>query len=105
MDINREVLPKAYKPISPWGYVGYQLLYSIPLVGFIIWLIHAVSARNNNVKNFARSYICFVIIGLAMAIIICIATVVLIGTLPSDYIEQILQELQKYSQDPSALIR
>ena len=28
-------LPSQYRPIGAWGYFGYSLLFSIPLVGFI----------------------------------------------------------------------
>ena len=27
------------KPITMWGYFGYQLLFSIPLVGFILLIV------------------------------------------------------------------
>ena len=56
---SREVIniPAEYKPISAWGYVGYQLLFSIPCVGFIFLLIYAFGGTSNiNLKNFARSY-------------------------------------------------
>lgn len=34
-------LPEEYRPISMWGYFGYQILFSIPCVGFIALLIFA----------------------------------------------------------------
>ena len=56
-------IPEEYRPISMWGYFGYELLFSIPCVGFIILIIFAVGGtRNVNVRNFARSYFCFLII-------------------------------------------
>lgn len=67
-------IPEEYHPISMWGYFGYELLFSIPCVGFIILIIFAVGGtRNVNVRNFARSYFCFLII-LAVFIAILIAT-------------------------------
>lgn len=51
-----------YTPITMWGYFGYQILFSIPIVGFICVLIFAFSAHNINLRNFARSYFCFLII-------------------------------------------
>lgn len=67
-------IPEEYRPISMWGYFGYELLFSIPCVGFIILIIFAVGGtRNVNVRNFARSYFCFLII-LAVFIGILIAT-------------------------------
>ena len=56
-------LPEEYRPISMWGYFGYQILFSIPCVGFIALLIFAFGGTKNvNLKNFARSYFCFTII-------------------------------------------
>lgn len=55
-----------YTPITMWGYFGYQILFSIPIVGFIFLLIFAFSAHNINLRNFARSYFCFLIIVLVI---------------------------------------
>ena len=27
--------PKKYRPISAWGYIGYMVLYTIPIIGTI----------------------------------------------------------------------
>ena len=67
-------IPAQYKPISAWGYVGYQLLFNIPLVGFILLIIFAFDNENINRKNFARSYFCAFLIA-----IIFIAIVLIIG--------------------------
>ena len=67
---NVQNIPDEYKPISMWGYFGYQVLFALPLVGFICLLIFSFGGtRNKNVKNFARSYFCYLII---MIIIIAI---------------------------------
>lgn len=72
-------IPEEYRPISMWGYFGYELLFSIPCVGFIILLIFAFGGNKNiNVRNFARSYFCFIIIGLVIALIV-IGIIGLIG--------------------------
>lgn len=58
-------IPEEYKPISPWGYVGYIILFGIPLVGFILMLVFAFGGnRNINVRNFARSFLCLMLLGL-----------------------------------------
>ncbi len=72
-DHNKNI-PVEYTPISMWGYFGYELLFSIPFVGFVILIIQAVSAKNINVRNFARSYFCYVIVMLIIcAVILAIA--------------------------------
>ena len=70
---NQAGIPEEYKPISMWGYFGYELLFSIPCIGLIVLIVLAVSAKNVNVKNFARSYFCFLII-LAILAGIAVAT-------------------------------
>ena len=54
--------PEEYRPISMWGYFGYQILFSIPVVGLICLIIFSITARNVNLKNFARSYFCVLIL-------------------------------------------
>lgn len=70
-------IPEEYKPISAWGYFGYQLLFSIPCIGFIVLCVFALGGTKNiNLKNFARSYFCvfllFLIIGIIVAIMAAI---------------------------------
>lgn len=55
-----------YKPISMWGYFGYQLLFMIPFIGSIALVIVALTHKNINVRNFARSYFCVSIIVLIL---------------------------------------
>ena len=67
-------LPEEYRPISMWGYFGYQILFSIPCVGFIALLIFAFGGTKNvNLKNFARSYFCFTIILVVLVVLFTIA--------------------------------
>ena len=64
-------IPEEYKPISMWGYFGYQLLFAIPCVGFILLLVFSFGGTKNvNLKNFARSYFCVLIITVILFVII-----------------------------------
>ncbi len=63
-------IPSEYKPISMWGYFGYEILFSIPVIGFICLIIMSFAAGNKNVKNFARSYFCLFIISLVVTIVL-----------------------------------
>lgn len=52
-----------YNPITMWGYFGYEILFSIPLVGLIFLIVFSLGGTQNiNLRNFARSYFCFLII-------------------------------------------
>ena len=50
-------VPEDHKPISPWGYLGYTLLFCIPVISIIFILIYSFGGTKNiNVRNYARSY-------------------------------------------------
>lgn len=74
-DIKNQI-PSEYQPISMWGYFGYELLFSIPCVGFILLLIFSFGGTQNvNLKNFARSYFCFMIIVFVLALFLVLTGV------------------------------
>ena len=54
------------KPISMWGYFGYQILFALPFVGWLLVIIFAFASPNVNVRNFARSYFCVLIVIVAL---------------------------------------
>lgn len=59
----------APKLLGPWAYFGLQLLFSIPLVGFILLIVFSFDNSNLNRRNYARSYWCALIVGLVVAIV------------------------------------
>ena len=63
-------IPSEYKPISMWGYFGYEILFSLPIVGFICLIIMSFAPSNKNLKNFARSYFCLFILSLVLTIVL-----------------------------------
>ncbi len=80
--------PEQYRPISAWGYVGYSLLFSIPLVGFILLIVYAASNTNINLRNYARSYFCY----LLLAVILCVVgfvVMLLLGVSVSELTNQL----------------
>lgn len=65
-------LPAKYRPLGAWAYFGYSLLFSIPLVGFILLIVFSFSDDNINRRNFARSYWCALIVALILFVIMFI---------------------------------
>lgn len=63
-------IPEEYRPIGMWGYFGYELLFAIPFVGFILLIVFSFAASNKNLRNFARSYFCVLIIVLVIIAIL-----------------------------------
>ncbi|MBQ3564040.1 MAG: zinc ribbon domain-containing protein [Clostridia bacterium] len=69
--ITVDDLPEHLSPLSPWSYFGLQILYSIPIVGFIFLIIFSFKKSNINRRNFTRSYWCgLIIIGIILAVIL-----------------------------------
>lgn len=82
-------IPSEYKPLGPWAYFGYMWLFSIPCVGFIVLLVFALGgAKNINLRNFARSYFCMILL-----IVILYAILLIIG-LATGIGSEILYEMQ-----------
>ena len=75
--MNDYNIPEEYRPISMWGYFGYSILFSIPFVGIILICIFSFGgSRNINLRNYARSYFCWLLI----AAIIFVLMLMLGGT-------------------------
>lgn len=70
--ITENDLPARYKPLSAWAYFGYQILFSIPLIGWIILIVCAVNSENINRRNFARSYFCVLVVAIVIVVLILV---------------------------------
>lgn len=62
-----------YKPLTAWNYFWLQILFSIPVIGFIFLIVFSFSTANYNRRSFARSYFCIFIVYI-IAFIILVAT-------------------------------
>lgn len=71
-------IPSEYYPVSSWGFVGLQILYSIPVVGLVFLLIHTFSKSNLSRRNFARSIWCWVLLAVIFSLICLIVGLVLL---------------------------
>ena len=58
-----------YRPLSPWAYFGYQILFAIPVIGIILLIFYSLSDSNINRRNFARSYFCVYVLAIVIFII------------------------------------
>lgn len=80
--------------ISPWGYVGYSILWAIPVLGWLIWLFNCFS-RKTNKRNYARSIFCTFILGVIVSVVLGAVIFVLsyLGVSP-----EVLDELAEFEQ-------
>lgn len=70
-------IPEKYRPISAWGYFGYNLLFALPLAGLILLIVFSFDNSNINRRNYARSFFCALLI---IAIIVAIFIGLGLGT-------------------------
>ena len=57
LNTAEQLLPLSYRPLSPWNYFGRALLYSIPVVGWIFMIVHAIIGKSRHGRCFATAYI------------------------------------------------
>lgn len=62
-------LPAEYRPLGAWEYLGYNILFSLPLIGFIALIVCALSSSNINRRSYARSFFCVYIIVVILLIV------------------------------------
>ena len=74
--VEKPVCPPENSPLSPWSYFGLQILFSVPIIGFIFLIIFSCKSDNINRRNFARSYWCsLIIVGILLVVILIVATI------------------------------
>ena len=67
--VSQQTDSPKYKLLSPWAYVGYNFLFAIPVIGFILLLVFCFSDGNLNRRNYARSFFCSLVIGIIIFIL------------------------------------
>jgi len=90
----KEYTNEQLRPLSPWAYLGLQILFSVPVIGFIFLIIFSISSGNINRRNFARSYFCILLICL-----IIIAVCTLLG-LSGDLVNQLKEIIGNITISP-----
>jgi hypothetical protein len=76
-EITEDDLPDHLKPMGAWSYFGLQLLFAIPIVGFVFLIVFSFSRGNLNRRSFARSYWCAALVGVAIFVVFMIFALVL----------------------------
>lgn len=66
-------IPEKYRPISAWGYFGYNLLFALPIAGFILLIVFSFDDSNINRRNYARSFFCgLLLVAIILLVVFCI---------------------------------
>lgn len=70
------IIQQGERPISVMGWIGYLILFSIPLVNIITWIVVLCASQNKTLKHFIVAQIVMFVI----AIIICLFISILGGS-------------------------
>ena len=68
-------IPNNYKPLSPWAYFGYSIIFSIPFIGLILLIVFSLDNSNINRRNYARSYWCIYVLIIILLILLYILSI------------------------------
>ena len=85
-------LPDQYKPLSPWAYFGLNLLFAVPIVGFIFLIVFSFKKTNINRRNYARSFFCALLI--AAAVFITFLLVMLVLGKSTGFLERLQYQIE-----------
>ena len=78
--VTADQIPEEYQPLSPWAYFGLQILFAVPIVGFIFLIIYSINGSNLNRRNFARSYWCsLILVGAVLLVVLIFALIFATG--------------------------
>ena len=64
--------PSQFRPLSPWAYFGYNILFSIPILGLILLIVFCFDGGNINRRNYARSFFCVLLLVLIIVLIMLV---------------------------------
>lgn len=67
--VEKPYVPNEYQPLRPWTYFWLNVLFAVPVVGFVFLIIFSFSGGNINRRNYARSYWCPLLILAVIAVI------------------------------------
>ena len=65
--------------IGAWHYVGLEILYSIPVIGWIILVVHCFMPERENRMHFARHYFARLLLALVILVIAALVLYLLFG--------------------------
>ena len=68
LNVAEQLLPNAYRPLSPWNYFWRAVLYSIPVIGWIFMLTHAIAGKSRHGRAFAGAFTFLTLFAIAGAV-------------------------------------
>lgn len=77
-----------FRPLSPWAYFGYSVLFTVPFIGLIVNLVFCFNSENINRRNYARSFWCaYLLAAIIIAVFLVLAPAI---GITADSVEQVI---------------
>lgn len=69
--INENMLPEDYKPVTVLQYIGYTILFGLPIIGIIMLFVTAFgSDKSISLRNYAKYNLIMYAIGIVMIVVV-----------------------------------
>lgn len=91
-------LPDRYRPIGAWGYVGYSILFAIPVIGWLFLFVYALSGGNIARRSFARSYFLKFFLVVIIVGIVALVAVTVFGEQLKEIMAMVKEYLDQFKQ-------
>ena len=85
--------------IGAWHYVGLEILYGIPVIGWIFLLVHCFIPEKENRMHFARHYFARLLVALVILIIVGLVLYLTIGKQFMEHEQEITDAFEKFQRD------
>ena len=92
-------MPAKYRPLGAWKYFWLNVLFSIPVVGWICLIVFSFNSGNINRRSYARSFFCGLLVCVIIAAILVIVGVVVLGGF-----DQIMEFIKEYADKAASSI-
>ena len=94
--IPKKAIPVKYRPMGAWKYLGYSILFGLPIIGFIFIIIFSLDGDNINRRSFARYHLLSIVLGslILIGFIVLIALFVF-SNADSSFFEEIAAVFQE----------
>jgi cytochrome bd-type quinol oxidase subunit 2 len=88
-------LPPKYRPMGAWGYMLYSILWMIPVIGWISWIVCGVASKNISRRSYARSWFLFIFIAALLVGVYFLVDQVLVPNVITENVNAIVEQVKQ----------
>ncbi len=87
------------KYIGAWHYVGLEILYAIPVIGWIFLIVHCFLPENPNRMHFARHFFVRFLLGIVIMLILMLVLYLTVGRQLLEHQDEIGDVLKAHEKE------